>query len=108
MTSKKVHKHYRISSELIEKINKQNNNRFSTETSALEYYLKKGLELEEQQNENINLMHSVQLCIKKITYIEKLLEQLFANKNFATNRNKSHDEALKEFRKRIFKDIYFD
>ena len=44
---KKIDRHYHISEDLLKEINNKSKDKFNTEVSAIEYYLKKGLEFEE-------------------------------------------------------------
>ena len=105
--SNKISKHYRLDKDLIDQI-KKNSSRFGTEVKAVEYYLERGLYVEYIDTLEKDTKETLEKCIKDLTYIKKLLEQLFSNKNFASNRSVLKDEALLDFKKNLNNDKFVD
>ena len=108
MSKYKIDKHIQISKDLFLKLEDYRKGKFNTTISALEYYLEKGMMISEYYEVIDNIIKEVKYNNKKLSYIEKLLEQLFANKGFAVNIDKSKDFALNDFKKNINKDIFND
>lgn len=104
---RKLDKHYKIREDLIKKIQKNSSGKFNTEIQAVEYYIEKGIEFEQVELFRDNLTSSLNYCIKEILYIKLLLEQLFANKNFASNREMKRDDSLRDFRENIYNEKFF-
>ena len=106
--SNKINKHYRINKAILDEIQKKSGDKFGTEVSAIEYYLERGLCFEYIDSIESNYNKSLEKFMKELSYIKKLLEQLFSNKNFASNRSILKDEALLDFKKNLNNDKFVD
>ena len=72
---------------------------------CVEFYLEKGLMYDKGINE---INNRIDKLTKDMTYIKKLLEQLFSNISFSENIDTQNNELLKEFKNSFLKDKYFD
>jgi len=106
--SSKVEKHYFLSKDLLSVIDSKSSGIFKTQTQAIEYYLKRGLEFDEYIKNDHDIEVGINKCSKDIKFLKKLIIQLFVNKNFAKNRAVKDDVAYKEFLNSILKDKYID
>lgn len=108
MNNKKIDKHFQISEELLKKLENNKMDNFTSTVAALEYYLDKGLTYSEYIDSLDEIKSDIKHCVKKIYYLEKLLEQLFVNKGFACNMDPKKDLALKDFKNNMYKDSFND
>ncbi len=105
MKKEYLDKHYRLSKDLIEKIKKEKHEYFKCEVDCVEFYLEKGLMYDKGINE---INNRIDKLTKDMTYIKKLLEQLFSNISFSENIDTQNNKLLKEFKNSFLKDKYFD
>jgi len=108
MAKEKVDKHYRISKDIIDQMIMLSKGKFTKEVSAIEFFLKKGIESVVKEKETDLLYKETKKNSKEIYYIKNLLEQMFCNKKFACNRKTNDDEALKDFRNNLYKDKFYE
>ena len=104
----KVNKHIQVSKDLYNKFLDNTNGVFETQTKGFEYFLEMGMNYDETRNKEEKLLYDLNYCIKEISYIKKLLEQLFVNKRFPDNQKINDDKCLKDFKKNIYKDDFND
>ncbi len=104
----KLDKHYLLPKDLLDTIDSKSVGRFTNQTQAVEYYLKRGLEFEDYIDDKSSIEYSINKCDKDIKFLKKLIIQLSVNKNFAKNRKVKDDVAYKEFLDTIHKDSYID
>ena len=104
----KVNKHIQVSKDLYNKFLDKTNGVFETQTKGFEYFLEMGMNYDETRNKEEKLLYDLNYCIKEISYIKKLLEQLFVNKRFPDNQKINDDKCLKDFKKNIYKDDFND
>lgn len=108
MEKNKVNKHIQVSKDLYNKFLDKTNGVFETQTKGFEYFLEMGMNYDETRNKEEKLLYDLNYCIKEISYIKKLLEQLFVNKRFPDNQKINDDKCLKDFKKNIYKDDFND
>lgn len=108
MEEKRIDKHYQISKSLLEELKTVSKGNFKSEISAIEHYLKVGLKYQVIKDSESVMMKDINYCKNEISYIKKLLEQLFSNKKFACNRPIKDDEALRDFKKNLYKDNFYE
>lgn len=108
MKERKINKHYQISESILEELKDKSKDKFKNEISAIEYYLKVGLKYQEIKDTESVMLKDLNKCKNDITYVKKLLEQMFCNKKFACNRLIKDDEALKDFKKNLYRDKFYD
>lgn len=108
MKERKINKHYQISESILEELKDKSKDKFKSEISAIEYYLKAGLKYQEIKDTESVMLKDLNKCKNDITYVKKLLEQMFCNKKFACNRPTKDDEALKDFKKNLYRDKFYD
>lgn len=77
-----VDKHYKISKDVIDKLEKKSIGRFTTQTRAIEYFLKLGFEYEDSKVEKEKMLVSLNQCLSEVRFIKKQVEQIFANFNW--------------------------
>ena len=104
----KVNKHIELSKDLYNKFLNKINGIFETQTKGFEYFLEMGMNYDDSKNNDKKILYDLNYCIKEISYIKKLLEQLFANKRFPDNQKINTDKCLKDFKKSIYKDDFND
>jgi len=108
MKERKINKHYQISESILEDLKDKSKDKFKNEISAIEYYLKVGLKYQEIKDTESVMLKDLNRCKNDITYVKKLLEQMFCNKKFLCNRLPKDDEALKDFKKNLYRDKFYD
>lgn len=99
----KIDKHYVISKNVIERLKRMSDGRFTTETKAVEYFLVMGMNNFDNYNKEIKIFNTIEKTSGEIRYIKKLLKQLFVNKDFKVNKDINKDDMLKEFDKKYLK-----
>lgn len=107
MAKNKTNKHYAINNEIVNELSKRKE-KYNSETEALEYYLKLGMKSEDKINDTEKAILEINACLKEVRYVKDLLEQLFTNMKYPKNKDVSKDDALKEFKKDLFKNKYND
>lgn len=98
-------KHYRISKELIDRVQREKPQQLKCEVDCIEYFLEKGLMYDKNFTE---LNNKNEYILKRIIYVEKLLEQLFSNISFSENNDTKTNELLKDFKNKLHKEKYFE
>jgi len=105
MAKIKISKHYTINKEIVNELSLRKGN-YNSETEAVEHYLKLGMNAEDKKNNTELAILEINACLKEIRYVKNLLEQLFTNMKYPKNKDVSKDDALKEFKKDIFKNKF--
>ncbi len=108
MKNNTVAKHYHLSKELSDELKSKMKGRFTTEIKAVEFYLKQGFIYDEAKDSLEEISKEINKCKNDVSFIKKLLIQLFVNKKFPLNRTIKDDEAYNNFIKNIYKDKYID
>ena len=105
MAKIKVNKHYTLNKEILNELY-QRKERYNSETEAVEHYLRLGMNIEDNNNDNKLAILEINSCLKEIRYVKNLLEQLFTNMKYPQNKDVSKDDALKEFKKDLYKNKF--
>ena len=108
MKNKKVSKHYNLNYDIVNKIQRKSEGKYKSETEAVEHYLELGMHSEETNNSTDLAILEINACLKEVKYVKKLVEQLFTNMKYPKNKDVNKDDALKEFKKDLFKNKYND
>ena len=103
-----VDRHIAFDKEVYNLIKKKSKGRFNTTASAVNYYLRKGLEVEGYEDIETVLKSEMNVVSKDIKFLKKLIIQMFVNKGFATNRKIKDDEAYNDFINSLNKDKLVD
>ena len=103
-----INKHYKMSIDLLKKLEEKKPNHIKYEIDCIEYFLEKGMLYEEYHNELKNINENIKLLKKENMYIKRIIEQLFSNIAFTENVDIRKNDLLKEFKNNIYKDKYFD
>ncbi|MDD4188394.1 MAG: hypothetical protein PHX04_06570 [Bacilli bacterium] len=108
MKKKTKRKNYVFTVEFADEIAKRAIILQSSETKAVEYYLKLGFEVYDSNKESKEIISAINKLSREQKFIKKLLIQLFVNKKFASNRLEKEDETYQEFIKNKAKDKFID
>lgn len=108
MRDELVDKHYKISKNIIENLEKKTIGRFSTQTKAVEYFLKLGFEYEDSKVEKEKILLNLNQCLSEVRFIKKQVEQIFANFNWDDIKDPKNCVGYQKFLNKFRKVSNFD